>query len=30
MDKKASMMDFAALLDNQLRSYRKGSTPATG
>lgn len=27
MDKKASMMDFAALLDNQLRSYRKGFNP---
>ena len=27
MDKKASMMDFAAMLDNQLRNYRKGFNP---
>ena len=27
MDKKASMMDFASLLDNQLKSYRKGFNP---
>ena len=24
MDKKASMADFAALLDGQLKNYRKG------
>ena len=27
MDKKASMADFAALLDGQLRNYRKGFNP---
>ncbi len=27
MDKKASMMDFASMLDRQLRSYRKGFNP---
>jgi len=27
MDNKASMMDFASLLDSQLRSYRKGFNP---
>lgn len=27
MDKKSSMMDFASMLDNQLKSYRKGFNP---
>ena len=27
MDKKASMMDFASMLDSQLRSYRSGFNP---
>jgi len=27
MDKKASMMDFASMLDNQLKNYRKGFNP---
>ncbi len=27
MDKKASMADFAALLDGQLKNYRKGFNP---
>ncbi len=27
MDKKAAMMDFAAMLDNQLKNYRKGFNP---
>ena len=27
MDKKASMVDFAALLDGQLKNYRKGFNP---